>query len=107
MANGLIIPNGNAILAYTDSMSVALANAKSFIVMVGKGTFNNNPVALSLFIPISALEATSRYFEVSDAYNSGADLHLQVNVSKTQASNIALLNGASHITDEAFEYYYI
>ena len=107
MANGVIIPNGNAILTYTDSMSVALANAKSFIVMVGKGTFNSNPVALSLTIPINALESTSRYFEVSDAYNGGADLHLQANVSKTQASNIALLNGASHISDEAFEYYYI
>lgn len=107
MAYGLIIPNGNPILTYTDSISVALANAKSFIVMVGKGTFNTNPVALSLCIPIETLEATSRYFEVSDAYNSGADLHLQINVSKTQASNIGLYNGASHINDEAFEYYYI
>ena len=107
MAYGAIIPYGKAILKSTDNMAVALANAESFIVMVGKGTFNNNPVALSLVIPIDALEATSRYFEVSDTYNGGADLHLQVNVSKTQASNFGLYNGASHISNEAFEYYYI
>lgn len=96
------------ILTKATSASNALSNAKYFVILVGKGNINADaPIALSLFIPIAALEtSTNRYWEVSDSYNTGAVTHLQVQARTSGFSNPQLYQGATLISNATYEWYY-
>lgn len=86
----------------------ALTNAKNFILFVGKGTVSNNTVALSIIIPVAALESNPRIWLVSDSYNNTTHIHLQIRINSTSVYNgdTGLFYGANLVSDATYEYYY-
>ena len=81
----------------------ALSNF-SVLLFIAKGTANNSKIALSIMIPVDEIENTSRYWEVSDAYNSGTDSHFQVELS-TSNFTAKLYYGASEVSDAVYKVY--
>ena len=82
-----------------------MANAQSEVICVAKGTTSGTNIALSITVPIEAIESAQRYWEVSDSYNTATVTHFQVILSKTSASP-TLYYGASAVSGAGFEYYY-
>lgn len=82
----------------------AITNAKSEIICVAKGYTTAN-IALSITVPVEAIESTTRYWEVSDSHNTATVAHFQVILSKTSA-NPTLYYGANAVSGAVYEYYY-
>ena len=92
-------------LQLANSWSDAVANGKWLIFVVGKG-HGSVDAAICLTIPIASLTASSRYFQVGDAYNGGHYYHLQADASLSTAT-IHLYYGANIVSNESIEIYYI
>lgn len=89
------------------SYAQAYANAKTEIMLVGKGKASENAkIAISLIIPKVSIDSTNRYWQNGDSYNGTGYAHLQVQVSVAGASNAGLYYDANIITDAAYEWYY-
>ena len=99
------IPKMRDIFRKTTSWSEVMANAQSEVICVAKGTTSGTNIALSITVPIEAIESAQRYWEVSDSYNTATVTHFQVILSKTSASP-TLYYGASAVSGAGFEYYY-
>lgn len=99
------IPKMRDIFRKTTSWSEVMANAKSEVICVAKAHPATADVALSITVPIGAIDSTSRYWEVSDSYNTATITHFQVILSKTTASP-TLYYGPSAVSGAVYEYYY-
>lgn len=85
----------------------ALQNAKSYVLLVGKGTYSQDAkIALTLQIPLASLDTTTRYFQVGDSYNGESFLHLQAKCTNESIFDVHLYNGPSLISNEVIEAYY-
>lgn len=78
----------------------------TLIIVVAKGIVDGNKIALTISIPVASLEDDTRYYMVSDAYNTGSQRHFQVNASKT-SYGAALFDGATGVAGATFSVYYL
>jgi hypothetical protein len=76
----------------------------SVVVFCAKGTINGTKVGLSIMIPVAEIDGNERYWQVSDAYNSGQDTHFQVKVSTTTFA-AAMFYGAGAVSDAVYSVY--
>ena len=79
-------------------------NNFSVVVFCAKGTINGTKIGLSIMIPVAEIDGNERYWQVSDAYNSGPDTHFQVKVS-TATFAAAMFYGASAVSDAVYSVY--
>ena len=80
-----------------------MASGKKLLVVTATALISQ-PIGMSIIIPISAITTTERHWQVSDAYNGGTDMHMQVDI-KTTAITVRIFNGSTQQTLTAVNFY--
>lgn len=98
--------NTHLSLKSTSDYMTAYNGASEYIIAVGKGHLpNNNDVALSIYIPKSAITSTPVYWQVTDSYNNTSAIHMQVLADNTVAT-AGMYYGVGLIAGATITYYY-
>lgn len=93
-------------LKSTSDYMTAYNGASEYIIVVGQGTLpSTSKVALSIYIPKSAITSTPYYWQVTDAYNGANFIHLQALLDNTSCG-AGMYYGAGLISDSTITYYY-
>lgn len=84
----------------------AYNNAITEIMIVGKGINGTTNIAISMIIPKSQIDTTSRVWVTGDSYNGGDFVHLQANITTTSVVGLGLYIGNAHASGETIVFLY-
>jgi len=91
----------------TNDYMTAYNGSSEYIIAVGKCHLPMNAdVALSIYIPKSAITSAKVYWQVSDCYNNTTAVHMQVVINNESCTNAGVYYGAEVVTGATIEYYY-
>lgn len=92
----------------TNDYMTAYNGSSEYIIAVGKCHLPtvNVDVALSIYIPKSAITSANVYWQVSDSYNNTTSIHMQVVINNEGCKSAGVYYGAEIVTGATIEYYY-
>lgn len=99
--------NGRLMQKNTNDYMTAYNGSSEYIIAVGKCHLPMNvDVALSIYIPKSAITSTKVFWQVTDSYNNATAIHMQIAINNEGCTHAGVYYGAEVVAGATIEYYY-